>query len=92
LPRSVKIRLKKIAGRKWTLEGALIVRVEDTRSQARNREIARKRLKEMIVKATHRQKNRIATRPTFGSQKRRLASKVQRGTVKSLRGKVKDDE
>jgi len=92
LPRWVKTRLKKIAGRKWTLEGALIVRVEDTRSQARNREIARERLKEMIVKATHRPKPRIATRPTFGSQKRRLASKTQRGTVKSLRGKVKDDE
>ena len=88
----VKVRLKKLAGRKWTLEGALIVRVEETRSQARNREIARDRLKELILQATIRPKRRIATRPTLGSQKRRLASKVQRGTVKSLRGKVKDDE
>jgi len=92
LPMHVKVRLKKLAGRKWTLEGALIVRVEDTRSQARNREIARDRLKELILQATIRPKRRIATRPTLGSQKRRLASKVQRGTVKSLRGKVKDDE
>ena len=45
LPGYVKTRLKKLAGRKWTLEGALILRVEDTRSQARNREIARDRLK-----------------------------------------------
>ena len=92
LPAYVKIRLKKLAGRKWTIEGALILRVEDTRSQARNREIARDRLKELIQQAAIRPKRRIATRPTLGSQKRRLASKVQRGTIKSLRGKVKDDE
>ena len=92
LPAYVKIRLKKLAGRKWTIEGALILRVEDTRSQARNREIARDRLKELIRQATIRPKRRIATRPTLGSQKRRLASKVQRGTIKSLRGKVNDDE
>ena len=92
LPAYVKIRLKKLAGRKWSIEGALILRVEDTRSQARNREIARDRLKELIRQAAIRPKRRIATRPTLGSQKRRLASKVQRGTIKSLRGKVKDDE
>ena len=92
LPAYVKIRLKKLAGRKWTIEGALILRVEDTRSQARNREIARHRLKELIRQAAIRPKRRVATRPTLGSQKRRLASKVQRGTIKSLRGKVKDDE
>tara|TARA_B110001450_G_scaffold229148_1_gene229529 strand:- start:365 stop:787 length:423 start_codon:yes stop_codon:yes gene_type:complete len=92
LPGHVKTRLKKLAGRRWTLEGALILRVEETRSQARNREIARDRLKKLILQAAVRPKRRIATRPTLGSQKRRLASKVQRGTVKSLRGKVKDEE
>ena len=92
LPGYVKTRLKKLAGRKWTLEGALILRVEDTRSQARNREIARDRLKKLILQSVVRPKRRIATRPTLGSQKRRLASKVQRGSIKSLRGKVKDDE
>ena len=92
LPGYVKTRLKKLAGRRWTLEGALILRVEETRSQARNREIARDRLKELILQAAVRPKRRISTRPTLGSQKRRLASKVQRSTVKSLRGKVKDEE
>ena len=92
LPGHVKTRLKKLAGRRWTLEGALILRVEETRSQARNREIARDRLKKLILQAAVRPKRRIATRPTLGSQKRRLASKVQRGSVKSLRGKVKDEE
>jgi len=89
---AVKARLKKIAGRKWTLEGALIVQVEDTRSQARNREIARERLVEMIRAALVAPKRRIATKPTLGSQRRRLAAKGQRGEVKSLRGKVGDEE
>lgn len=89
---AVKARLKKIAGRKWTLEGALIVQVEDTRSQARNREIARERLAEMIRAALVAPKRRIATKPTLGSQRRRIMAKVQRGEVKSLRGKVGDEE
>lgn len=88
----VKARLKRIAGRKWTLEGAIVVQVEDTRSQARNREIARERLAEMIRAALVVPKRRIATKPTLGSQRRRLAAKVQRGEVKSLRGKVGDEE
>ena len=92
LPAPVKARLKKLAGRKWTLDGALIIRVEDTRSQARNRDIARTRLQELIQKALHRPKRRIATRPTLGSQKRRLETKAQRGAVKQLRGKVKNDD
>lgn len=89
---AVKARLKKIAGRKWTLEGALIVQVEDTRSQARNREIARERLAEMIRAALVAPKRRIATKPTLGSRRRRITAKVQRGEVKSLRGKVGDEE
>ena len=89
---AVKARLKRIAGRKWTLEGAIVGQVEDTRSQARNREIARERLAEMIRAALVAPKRRIATKPTLGSQRRRLAAKVQRGEVKSLRGKVGEEE
>ena len=92
LPAPVKVRLKKIAGRKWTLEGAVVLQVEDTRSQARNREIARDRLVEMIRAALVVPKRRIATKPTLGSQRRRIAAKVQRGEVKSLRGKVGEEE
>ncbi len=92
LPAPVKARLKRIAGRKWTLEGALVIQVEDTRSQARNREIARERLAEMIRAALVAPKKRIATKPTLGSQRRRIAAKQARGDVKSLRGKVEDDE
>jgi ribosome-associated protein len=89
---SVKARLKRLAGRRWTNEGAIVLQVEDTRSQARNREIARERLSEIIREALVPPKRRIATKPTWGSQLRRVASKVQRGEVKAMRGKVGDEE
>lgn len=88
LPPAVKTRLKKLAGRRWTLDGALIIRVEDTRSQARNREIARERLAELIERALFVPKRRVATRPTLSSQRRRVDAKNRRGGVKSLRGRV----
>ncbi len=91
LTQAVKNRLRRVAGRKWTLEGAILIRVEDTRSQARNREIAAERLAEMIRKALIAPKRRIATRPTLGSKKRRLETKTKRGQVKSLRGRVQED-
>ncbi len=87
-----KARLKRLAGRKWTQDGALILRVEDTRSQARNREIAAERLADLIRKALVTPKRRIATKPTLGSKRRRLAAKKARGEVKSLRGKVSGEE
>ena len=88
----VKTRLKRLAGRRWTLDGAIVIRAEETRSQIRNRELARERLAEMIRAALVAPKRRIPTKPTYGSQKRRLAAKAVRGTVKSLRGKVEPDE
>jgi ribosome-associated protein len=90
LPDPVKRRLKRLAGRRWTQDGALIIFVQDTRSQARNREIARERLVALILKATEKPKRRIATKPTYGSVKRRIASKKARGEVKKLRGKVEE--
>jgi len=92
LATSVKARLKKLAGRRWTLEGAIVLQVDDTRSQARNRELARERLVELIRAALVVPKRRIATKPTLGSQRRRVAAKTQRGEVKALRGKIGDEE
>lgn len=89
---AVKARLKRLAGRRWTNEGALVLQVEDTRSQARNREIARERLAELIRQALVAPKRRIATKPTYGSEKRRLAAKSVRGEVKALRGKIDDED
>ncbi|MDF1668446.1 MAG: alternative ribosome rescue aminoacyl-tRNA hydrolase ArfB [Roseovarius sp.] len=92
LPDPVKRRLKRLAGRRWTLEGTLIIQCEETRSQARNRDIARERLAELIRKATEKPKHRIPTRPTLGSKKRRLKSKKVRGEVKAMRGKVTGED
>jgi len=92
LPGPVKTRLKRLAGRRWTNEGAIVLQVDETRSQARNRDIARDRLADLVRAALVAPKRRIATKPTLGSQRRRVTAKVQRGEVKSLRGKVDDDE
>lgn len=91
IPAQVKSRLKRLAGRRWTKEGALIIQCDETRSQARNRDIARDRLVELIRQATIKPKRRIATKPTYGSQQRRLKAKKVRGAVKNLRGRVDDD-
>jgi ribosome-associated protein len=89
---SQKARLKRLAGRRWTNEGAIVIRAEETRSQARNRELAEARLVEMIQAALIAPKRRIATKPTYGSQQRRLVAKSVRADVKAGRGKVEDDE
>ena len=92
LAASVKARLKKLAGRRWTLEGAIVLQVDETRSQARNREIARERLADLIAQALVKPKPRVATKPTYGSQLRRMAGKAIRGEVKAMRGKVGEEE
>jgi len=92
LPDAVKRRLRRIAGRRWTKDGGLVIQVEETRSQARNREIARERLAELIRKALEKPKRRVPTRPTLGSKKRRLKAKKVRGEVKALRGKVDGED
>lgn len=89
---AVKARLRRIAGRKWTADGAIVIRAEETRSQARNREIAAERLAEMVRAALVAPKRRVATKPTLGSKKRRLKAKKVRGDVKAMRGKVSGEE
>ncbi|MCL4116152.1 UNVERIFIED_CONTAM: hypothetical protein GTU68_043892 [Idotea baltica] len=91
LPAPVKTRLRKLAGRKWTKDGAVIVTADKHRSQKLNRELAREKLIEMITAALQRPKFRVKTKPTRASQRRRMDTKTQRGQVKSLRGKVNLD-
>ncbi|BDW86947.1 MULTISPECIES: alternative ribosome rescue aminoacyl-tRNA hydrolase ArfB [Roseicyclus] len=90
LPDPVKRRLRRLAGRRWTKEGAVVIQVEETRSQARNREIARERLAELVRAALVAPKVRRATRPTKGSVERRIKAKKVRGEVKAGRGKVEE--
>ncbi|UWQ49468.1 aminoacyl-tRNA hydrolase [Leisingera caerulea] len=88
---AVKSRLKRLAGRRWTKDGAIILQCDETRSQQRNREIVRERLAELVRKALVAPKRRIATKPTRGSIKRRLDAKKQRGALKETRGKIDPD-
>jgi ribosome-associated protein len=85
---AAKHRLKRLAGRRWTLDGALVLKVDETRSQARNREIARERLAELVAQALVAPKRRVATRPTLGSQRRRIEGKKRDGATKALRGRI----
>ena len=88
LSEPVKNRLKKIAGAKWTKEGAIVLKCDETRHQVRNREIVLKRLKEMIKKSLVTPKRRLATRPTLASNRRRLTAKKNRADLKSNRARI----
>ena len=88
LSEPVKKRLKKIAGTKWTKDGAIVLKCDETRHQVRNREIVLKRLKEMIKKSLITPKKRLATRPTLASNRRRLTAKKNRADLKSNRARI----
>ncbi|CAA7625904.1 MULTISPECIES: alternative ribosome rescue aminoacyl-tRNA hydrolase ArfB [Magnetospirillum] len=86
LPDEVKARLEKLAGRRLTLDGVLIVTAQEHRSQDRNRASALTKLVELIREAAKPPPpKRRPTRPTKGSQERRLESKGKRGQTKALR-------
>ena len=87
LPAYVKTNLKRIAGRKWTKEGAIVIQADSHRQQSRNRQDALDRLKDLIVKATYRPKRRIKTKPSRSARARRMDQKRQRGDLKKLRQK-----
>jgi ribosome-associated protein len=91
LPEPVKRRLQRLAGRRWTKDGALVIQCDETRSQARNRDIARERLADLLRKATIVPKKRKPTRPTKGSVERRLKAKKVRSAVKAMRGQIDPD-
>jgi len=88
----VKARLKRLAGRRWTNEGAIVLQADETRSQAQNRELARERLVELIRAALVVPKRRIATKPTYGSIQRRIVAKKVRAVVKSNRQLPEDED
>lgn len=81
----VKMRLARIAGRRLTNDGVIVLVAQKFRSQERNREDALERLIQMIQEAAVPPIPRRATKPTLGSKKRRLESKTRRGAVKQLR-------
>ena len=81
----VRARLERLAGRRLTTEGVLIIVAQRHRTQERNRQEARERLVELIRRAAEPPKPRHATRPTAASKRRRLETKTRRSRLKRLR-------
>ena len=92
LPERIKEAAIKLAGRKVSKDGVLMIEANRFRSQERNREDARDRLKELILKAAEPPPPpRRKTKPTKGSVERRLKAKSGRSDVKKMRGKPNGD-
>jgi ribosome-associated protein len=85
LPEGVRERMMRLAGRRLTGEGVLVITAQRHRTQERNREDALQRLLELIRQATEVPKPRRATKPTYSSKQRRLDSKTKRGDIKRTR-------
>jgi ribosome-associated protein len=85
LPEDVRERLKRLAGKRMTLDGEILLTAQRFRTQERNREDALARLVELVKAATERPKPRRPTKPTYGSKLRRLESKSKRSDIKGLR-------
>jgi ribosome-associated protein len=88
LPDVYKAKLLILKDQRISTEGIVIIKAQQYRSQLKNREDALNRLQELIKSVTVSRKKRRATKPTKGSQEKRLESKIKRGRAKSLRGKV----
>jgi ribosome-associated protein len=92
LPERVREKILASGDSRLTKDGVLVILAERHRTQEMNRKDARDRLFDLIRKAAHVPKRRIATKPTLGSKKRRLESKTKRGAVKKARsGKISLD-
>jgi len=81
----VRARLERLAGRRLTDAGEVVIAAQRFRTQERNREDARARLAAFIEHGLHAPRPRIATRPTGAAKKRRLDAKRARGDTKKAR-------
>ena len=85
LPAAVRTRAERLAGRRLTKDGVLVITAARFRSQERNREDALARLVELLREAAQRPTPRKPTRPSMGAKRRRLDDKTRRGATKKLR-------
>jgi ribosome-associated protein len=85
LPDGVKARLLAWPDQRISSDGVVVIKAQDSRSLERNRADALARLVELVQAAAHVPKARRATRPTYGSQQRRLEGKAKRSSVKAGR-------
>jgi ribosome-associated protein len=92
LPEDVRARLERLAGRRLTLDGEIVIRADAHRTQDRNRSDALARLVALVEQATHRPKPRKPTRVPKAQKQKRLEHKAKRGDVKAKRGRVRDHD
>ncbi|OGW45836.1 MAG: peptide chain release factor I [Nitrospirae bacterium GWC2_57_9] len=92
LPGDVRTRLIRLAGRRITQDGILLIEARQHRTQERNREDAIERLKELIRLATQKPKPRKKTKPSKAAKERRIESKKQRGKTKQMRRTSSDTD
>jgi ribosome-associated protein len=85
LPPAVRARLEKLAGRRLTLDGDILITSQQHRTQERNRAEAMAALVELVRRATVAPVRRVATKPSYGSKLRRLDEKAHRGRIKQGR-------
>ncbi len=90
MPARVRARLLKLAGRRATGEGVIVITADTHRSQRMNRDEARNRLLELLRAASHPPRPRLATRPPLASKRRRLEDKRRRGALKHERRAADD--
>ena len=91
LPETVKARLLAHSDRRITAEGVVIIKAQRYRSLDQNRADALARLQRLVDGAAVAPRPRKATKPTAGSQRRRIESKVRRGEIKAARRRIVDD-
>lgn len=87
LPAPIRTRLERLAGRRLTKQGELVIEAHRQRTQARNREDAIERLVDLVRRASHAPKPRVRTKPSKASKQRRTDTKVRRGRAKKMRSK-----
>jgi ribosome-associated protein len=87
LNQTIKEKLFALHDRRINKEGILIIKAQRYRDQQKNREDALRRLKELVIKATHTKRKRIPTRPGKSARVRRMDNKSQRGRIKELRNR-----
>ena len=92
LPDDVRERLIRLAGRRITDKGVLIIEARRFRTQERNRQDAIGRMVELIRKAAERPKPRLKTRPTIASKRRRFQTKHRRSETKRMRSPVQPSD
>ena len=88
LPEPIRERLLAMSDQRITTEGVVVIKAQTSRSLEQNKADALARLQALVDSVATVPKKRKATRPTLGSQRRRVESKVNRGQVKALRGRV----